>query len=89
MTCPIDESRKNEEESKEAAMSCCGQRRQAHKAWLAPRPVRMRFVGTGAMEARGAVTGRTYAASERAPDIDVDARDARELVKSGQFEVAR
>jgi hypothetical protein len=68
-------------------MSCCGQRRQAHKAWLAPRPVRLRFVGTGTLEARGAATGRTYAASERAPQVEVDGRDARDLVKSGQFVV--
>ncbi|HEY2859735.1 MAG TPA: hypothetical protein VGJ21_15045 [Terracidiphilus sp.] len=69
-------------------MSCCGQRR-ANKAWLAPRPVRMRYLGAAPVETKGGVTGRMYAASERTPHIEVDARDARELLKSGQFEVMR
>jgi hypothetical protein len=30
-----------------------------------------------------------YSASEKAPDLTVDVRDARELVKSGQFVAAR
>jgi hypothetical protein len=68
---------------------CCGKRRQANRAWLQPRPVRLRFVGPVAVEARGAVTGTNYAASDRAPDLNVDARDAQELVKSGQFVVAQ
>jgi len=68
---------------------CCGQRRQANKAWLQPRPVRLRYVGRGPVEARGAATGRMYTASEKAPDLNVDARDAQELVKSRQFVVAR
>ena len=70
-------------------MSCCGQRRQANKAWLQPRPIRLRYVGRGLVEARGAATGRNYVVSESAPEVDVDARDARELMKSGLFVVAR
>jgi hypothetical protein len=68
---------------------CCGKRRQANKAWLQPRPVRLRYVGAGLVKPKGAVTGRDYAASEKAPEVDVDGRDARELVKSGQFVAAQ
>jgi hypothetical protein len=69
-------------------MGCCGQRR-ANKAWLAPRPVRLRFVGMGTAEATGMGTGKMYVASDRAPEIEVDARDARDLVQSGMFVIAR
>jgi hypothetical protein len=49
----------------------------------------MRYLGAAPVETKGGVTGRMYAASERTPHIEVDARDARELLKSGQFEVMR
>ncbi|HWG21051.1 MAG TPA: hypothetical protein VG225_11035 [Terracidiphilus sp.] len=70
-------------------MGCCGQRRQAYKAWLAPRPVRLRFVGTGTAEAKGVTTGKMYVVSESAPEVEVDGRDAREMVQSGLFVVER
>ena len=68
-------------------MSCCGRRRQAYKAWLVPRSIRLRFVGGGTFEARGATTGRTYVASEAEREVEVDPRDAKEILQSGRFEI--
>ena len=70
-------------------MSCCGQRRKAHRAWLESRPVRMLFVGEGRVEAKGKVTGRSYVVSESAREIEVDARDARNFLEGGRFAVVR
>jgi hypothetical protein len=70
-------------------MSCCGQRREANKAWLQPHPIRLRFLGTGTFAFRGPVTGRNYSASESGREIDVDPRDARDAVQSGSFAVVR
>jgi hypothetical protein len=68
---------------------CCGQRRQANRAWLAPRPVWLRYVGPGAVNARGSATGTIYRVSKQSPNLKVDPRDAAELMKSGQFVAAR
>lgn len=69
-------------------MSCCGRRRQAFKAWLAPRPVRLRFLGDGKAEVKGAGTGKPYVFTETARETDVDPRDAREMLRSPQFALA-
>lgn len=66
-------------------MSCCGNKRQAFKAWLKPRPVRLRFLGAGAIALKGAVTGTPYMASESTREIEVDPRDAGGLVHDGLF----
>ncbi len=66
-------------------MSCCGNKRRAHKAWLTARPVRLRFQGAGAIALRGAVTGRAYTASESTPEIEVDPRDAGGFLEDGLF----
>lgn len=70
-------------------MSCCGQRREAYKAWLQPHPIRLRFLGDGTFEFRGPFSGTTYSASETTREIEVDPRDAREVVQSGRFTVVR
>ncbi len=69
-------------------MSCCGKKRHAHRAWLMPRPVRLRFLGAGTIELKGAATGKSYVASEGAREIDVDPRDANGLVQGGRFDRA-
>jgi hypothetical protein len=69
-------------------MSCCGRRRQAYKAWLAPRPVRLRFLGEGAAEVTGAGTGKSYLFSAAAREMDVDPRDAREMLRGSEFVLA-
>jgi hypothetical protein len=51
--------------------------------------VRLRFVGTGTAEAKGVTTGKMYVVSESAPEVEVDGRDAREMVQSGLFVVER
>ena len=66
-------------------MSCCGKKRQAHRAWLAPRPVRLRFQGAGAIAFTGALTGKPYTASESSREIDVDPRDAAAILQDGLF----
>ena len=66
-------------------MSCCGNKPEAYKAWLKPRPVRLRFLGTGAIALKGPVTGQPYMASESTREIEVDPRDAGELVEHGVF----
>jgi hypothetical protein len=66
-------------------MSCCGNKRQAFKAWLKPRPVRLRFLGAGVIALKGAVTGTPYMASQTAREIEVDPRDAGDLVQHGVF----
>ena len=66
-------------------MSCCGNKRQAYRTWLMPRPVRLRFLGAGAIALKGAATGKPYAASESTREIEVDPRDASELVRHGVF----
>ena len=53
-----------------------------------PRPVRLRFVGEGTIEIKGAMTGRSYVASENAREIDVDPRDASGLLQGGRFDRA-
>ena len=70
-------------------MSCCGQRREAYKAWLKPHPIRLRFLGSGTFQFRGPFTGETYSVSDSAPEIEVDPRDAREVVQAGRFTVVR
>ena len=69
-------------------MSCCGKRRQAHKAWLMPRPVRLRFVGEGTGEVRGAGTGKPYVFSETLREIEVDPRDAKQILLGAGFVLA-
>ena len=69
-------------------MSCCGGRRKAYKAWLAPRPVRLRFLGEGRVEAKGTATGKPYVASESTREIDVDPRDANAFLQGGKFVMA-
>jgi hypothetical protein len=69
-------------------MSCCGRRRQAYKAWLAPRPVRLRFLGEGTAEVKGVGTGKSYLFSETAREMDVDPRDAREILRGSAFVLA-
>jgi hypothetical protein len=66
-------------------MSCCGKKRQAYRAFLVPRPVRLRFVGDGTVEIKGATTGKSYVASRNAREIDVDPRDASGLLQGGRF----
>jgi len=66
-------------------MSCCGNKRQAYRTWLAPRPIRLRFLGAGAVALKGAVTGKSYMASESTREIEVDPRDAGEFVQNGIF----
>jgi hypothetical protein len=66
-------------------MSCCGNKRQAFKAWLTPRPVRLRFLGAGSITLKGAFTGNAYMASESSREIEVDPRDAGEFVLHGAF----
>lgn len=68
-------------------MSCCGGRRQAYKAWLVPRPVRLRFLGEGKIEAKGTMTGTPYRASESNREIEVDPRDASAFLRDGKFVV--
>jgi hypothetical protein len=68
---------------------CCGQRRQANRAWLAPRPIWLRYVGPGAVKAKGSATGTIYTVSNQSPDLKVDPRDVAGLVKGGQFVAAR
>jgi hypothetical protein len=46
-------------------------------------------LGPGEVEAKGPATGTVYTASEKAPDLKVDQRDAGELMKSGQFMAAQ
>lgn len=69
-------------------MSCCGNKRQAHRAWLMPRPVRLRFQGAGVIALKGEITGRPYSASESTREIDVDPRDAAGFLLDGLFVLA-
>ena len=66
-------------------MSCCGSRRQAHKAWLTPRPVSVRYLGNVPITAVGLVTKNRYEFSPGTPTITVDARDAAELLRLPDF----
>lgn len=66
-------------------MSCCGNKRQAYRAWLMPRPVRLRFEGSGTIALKGAMTGKPYMASESTREIDVDPRDAGGLLQNDLF----
>lgn len=66
-------------------MGCCGTKRQAYRAWLSPRPVRLRFLGTGTIELKGATTGKSYVVSKETREIDVDPRDASGLLQGGRF----
>ncbi len=70
-------------------MSCCGARRQAFKAWLVSRPIRLRFIAAGVFQSNGAATGRTYLASETAPEVEIDPRDAKQILATGKFVVVR
>jgi hypothetical protein len=63
-------------------MSCCGQRRETQKAWLRPRPVLLRFLGTGELEIKGNVTGRPYTFSDIFREVSVDPRDANGLLRN-------
>ena len=69
-------------------MSCCGKRRQAYKAWLIPRPIRLRFLGQGTAEVKGAGTGKPYVFSETLREIEVDPRDARQILQVPDFALA-
>ena len=69
-------------------MSCCGKRRQAYKAWLMPRPIRLRFLGQGTAEVKGAGTGKPYVFSETLREIEVDPRDARQILQVPDFALA-
>lgn len=69
-------------------MSCCGKRRQAFKAWLLPRPIRLRFIGQGTAEVRGAGTGKPYVFSETLREIEVDPRDAKQILQVPDFALA-
>ena len=69
-------------------MSCCGHRRRAYKAWLLPRPVRLRSLASEPIRAVGRVTGNVYEFSSASPEMDVDARDAVELLKATDFALA-
>jgi hypothetical protein len=53
-----------------------------------PRPVRLRFLGEGKIEAKGTVTGTPYGASESKREIEVDPRDARAFLQDGKFALA-
>lgn len=66
-------------------MSCCGRRRQAHKAWLIVRPVSLRYLGSVPVTVVGLVTGNEYDFSPDKPAVMVDARDAVELLRLGSF----
>lgn len=66
-------------------MSCCGSRRQAHKAWFSPRPARLRYSGGEPMKRTGIVTGNLYEFSAGNPEREVDARDAVEFLKTPDF----
>jgi hypothetical protein len=66
-------------------MSCCGKKRQAYRAFLQPRPVRLRFLGTGTIELKGTQTGKAYVVSKDIREIDVDPRDAAGLLQGGRF----
>ncbi|HEY3628593.1 MAG TPA: hypothetical protein VGL00_20060 [Terracidiphilus sp.] len=66
-------------------MSCCGKKRQAYKAWLKPRPIRLRYIGAGTVAFTGLATGKAYFVSESAPEIDVDPNDASGLLRDGLF----
>lgn len=69
-------------------MSCCGKKRQAHKAWLMPRPVRLRFLGQGTAEVKGPGTGKPYVFSEAAREVEVDPRDAKQILQVPSFVMA-
>ena len=79
-------------------MSCCGQRRTAWRqpertAAAAPapqppdlsNPTRVAFTGAEPIVVRGASTGLTYAFPAQSRGLDVDARDAVELLATGRF----
>ena len=68
-------------------MSCCGDRR-AKRAWLLPNFVRLRYLGNERARIVGYISGAIYEFSEQDPEIDVDARDAAELIKSPSFVLA-
>jgi hypothetical protein len=68
-------------------MSCCGGRRRARREWLVPPPVRLRYLGRDPIQTVGLVTGQTYEFSSQSPQIEVDARDAPELLRTSTFAV--
>ena len=68
-----------------AQMTSSESKRQVEKASLAAPPVRLRFLGTGTIALKGAITGKPYLASESTREIDVDARDATEFLEHGVF----
>jgi len=68
-------------------MGCCGGRRRANREWLAPRPVRLRYLGRDPIRTIGRVSGQTYEFSNQTPESEVDARDAAELVQTSNFAV--
>jgi hypothetical protein len=53
-----------------------------------PRPVRLRFLGEGTTEVKGIGTGKPYVFSETAREIDVDPRDARQILQGPSFVMA-
>jgi hypothetical protein len=79
-------------------MSCCGDRRAA---WRQPGPpvaaavtrppaalqdpVGLSFTGTGPIAVRGTATGLTYAFPAGSLALNVDARDAPALLRTGRF----
>lgn len=70
-------------------MSCCGQRRRAHRAWLTSRPIRLRFLGEGTIVVKGSVTGRPYIFSEEAREGNVDLKDARGFLQGSNFALVK
>lgn len=70
-------------------MSCCGSRRKTHKAWLASRPVLLRYLGEGPIQVVGKVTGKPYAFTTETRELEVDAHDALGLLQSSNFLVAQ
>jgi hypothetical protein len=53
-----------------------------------PRPIRLRFLGQGTAEVRGAGTGKPYVFSETLREIEVDPRDAKQILLGAGFVLA-
>lgn len=69
-------------------MSCCGNKRRSHKAWLISRPIRLRYVGDQPARVIGNATGTTYSFTVTEREADVDARDALGLLQTKNFLIA-
>jgi hypothetical protein len=66
-------------------MSCCGGRRQAHRALLSAPPVRLKYLDTGSTTITGPATGTLYEFSALNLEVYVDPRDAMEFLKTPSF----